>query len=70
MNTRLSELQELVMDREAWRAAIMELQRVVHDWATELNWTEAKLLPGSVAAEVQTLFEEMLSCTEGTQTEV
>ena len=37
MNTRLSELQELVIDREAWRAAIMELQRVVHDRATELN---------------------------------
>ena len=30
------------MDREAWRAAIMGLQRVGHDWATELtelNWT-------------------------------
>ena len=27
----LSELQELVMDREAWRAAIHGLQRVEHD---------------------------------------
>ena len=31
MAVSLSELQELVMDREAWRAAIMGLQRVGHD---------------------------------------
>ena len=36
----LSKLWELVMDREAWSAASMGLQRVRHDWATELNWTE------------------------------
>ena len=30
-------LQKLVMDREAWRAAVMGSQRVGHDWATELN---------------------------------
>ena len=35
----LSKLRELVMDREAWRAAI---RRVRHDWATELNWTEGE----------------------------
>ena len=35
--TNLGELQELVMDREAWRAK--GLQRVRHDWATELNWS-------------------------------
>ena len=29
---------ELVMDRESWHAAIHGLQRVVHNWATELNW--------------------------------
>ena len=39
----LSELRELVMDREAWRAAIEGSQRVRHDWATELNWTEGEI---------------------------
>ena len=44
MDMSLSELQELVMDREAWRAAIHAAgsQRVRHDWVTELNWTELK----------------------------
>ena len=39
MGMSLSKLRELVMDREAWRVAV-GLQRVGHDWATELNWTE------------------------------
>ena len=42
MDMSLSELQELVMDRDAWRAAIHGSQRVRHDWATELNWTEVR----------------------------
>ena len=40
MDMGLSKLRELVMDREAWSAAIYGLQIVRHDWATELNWTE------------------------------
>ena len=36
MEMSLSKLQELVMDRHA---AVHVVQRVRHDWATELNWT-------------------------------
>ena len=40
MDMGLGGLQELVMDREAWRAArFIGSQRVGHDWATELNWS-------------------------------
>ena len=44
LDVRLSELQELVMDREAWRAAIQGVtksQTLLSDW-TELNWSSGK----------------------------
>ena len=42
MDVSLSELRELVMDREAWPAAIHGVAKSRTDWATELNWTEIR----------------------------
>ena len=38
MDMILGGLQEFVIDREALRASIHEVETVRHDWATELNW--------------------------------
>ena len=43
MDMGLGGLLDLVIDRGAWHAAVHGSQRVRHDWATELNWTELLL---------------------------
>ena len=35
MDMNLGKLREMMRDREAWRAASMELKRVRHNWSTE-----------------------------------
>ena len=45
MGVSLGELRELVMDREAWRAAthgVTKSRTRLNDW-TELNWTQADM---------------------------
>ena len=42
MEMSLSKFRKLVMDREAWRAAVHGVSKSQTRWATKLNWTEVK----------------------------
>ena len=56
MDTGLSKLQELVIDRKPGVLWFMGSQRVGHDWATELNWTELMVVLFLVSWEIFILF--------------
>ena len=65
IDASLSELQELVVDREVMdMVQFMGLQRVRHDWATELNWIN------KTPKCFYTIFTtETKGCTEDSDTE-
>ena len=48
MDMSLSKLQELVINRETWHAAVHGVTKSLHDWVTELNWTWLRCLLGGI----------------------
>ena len=50
MDMSLSKFQEMVMDREAWRAPVHGLQRAEHDWLAEQQNSDFSNLSGLISS--------------------
>ena len=65
MDMSLRKLQELVIDREAWRAAVHGVTKTPLQSQTRLNWTELHCQPNNDLAAIQSLAGTRGGCEEG-----
>ena len=62
MDRSLSKLQQLVMDRESWRAAVLRVTKSQTQLSSELNWTELNDPHKTEHMKVCTVFACKVSC--------